>query len=79
MEDSQMDRDRDTCAMTLRLTPEEHLALRVAARAYDVSMNEVARRALRAYFDQTRGEEIAKISAKMRRKYAAAFAKLAEQ
>lgn len=70
---------RDTHTMSLRLNEEEHEALRGAAYAFGISMNEVVRRAVRDFLTgPARREEIARLFAQANQEYGAAFRKLAD-
>lgn len=69
----------DTHTMSVRLNKEEHEALRGAAYAFEISMNEVIRRAIREYLTgPARREEIARLFHRANRDYGAAFQKLAD-
>ncbi len=70
---------KSTRAMSLRLSEEEHEALRGAAYAFETSMNEVVRRAIREFLTgPARREEIARLFARANQEYGAAFRKLAD-
>ena len=70
---------RETWSMTLRLSTEEHEALRGAAMAFNSSMNDVVRRALREFLSgPARREEFSALLKRAHDQYGKAFDKLAD-
>jgi hypothetical protein len=66
-------------AMTLRLTEDEQEALRVQAEAEGASMQDVARRAIRAYVERSRhSDRVAHAAAKLLDVHAEALERLGE-
>jgi uncharacterized protein (DUF1778 family) len=70
---------RETWSMTLRLSEEEHEALKGAAHAFGSSMNDVVRRALREFLSgSARREEFDELLKRTHEQYGRAFEKLAD-
>jgi hypothetical protein len=70
---------RETWSMTLRLSEEEHEALKGAAFAFSSSMNDVVRRAIREFLSgPARREEFAELLKRTHDQYGKAFEKLAD-
>ena len=68
-----------TMAMTLRLTPEEHKALRARAEIEGISMQEAARRAVREFVaGSDHPERVALAAERITRTHAAALRQLGE-
>lgn len=70
---------QDTQSFPLRISQEEHAALKTFAAVTGTSANEVARRAIREYLAGTaRREEFETVLARSREQYAVALDKLAD-
>ena len=74
-----MTNETEMQSFPLRLSKEEHAALRGYAHATDTSMNDIARRAVREYLaGSARREHVLAAADKFRDQYAIALEKLAD-